>query len=226
MKKVILVVAVLLLASAGSAFAVPSINGSIVGDDWVTNRLISVNDPKDVILGTGIIPVGTNVINYDIEHFSIVLESSGGANDGFYMLWDLYGTPTFTTLDMGGRILVTYQCLLDMNQDGDYTDVADRGIYYDSTGISVYDGSGVLVSGSPAAAMGSYVEWYIPKAMFSTFPDAGFSGFCLLDNGGAPNDDQLPDQGTFKTPEPGSMALVGMGLVGFVGSWFRRKFNA
>lgn len=225
LKKVMLLVAALMLVSASSAFAFPTINGNVIGDDWTTGRIVYGADPKDVIL-TGSIPSGTAVINYDIEHFSIVMDSSGGANDGLYMLWDLYGTPTFTTLDMGGENLVSYQCLLDMNQDGDYLDAVDRKIYYTQAGLVVKNGSGTVLTGTTSAAMGDYVEWYIAKDMFSTFPDGSFDGFILLDNGGGPNDDQLPDEGTFRTPEPGSIMLLGMGLVGFAGSLLRRKFMA
>lgn len=216
MKKAIFLVVALLFLSAGNVFAFPTIDGNIGVGEWTSGLIINGGDPNEAGIPDG----------YDISNVRITLESSGGADDGLYILWALYGTPTFTTLDPFNILPVVYVTGLDMNQDGDFLDAVDRRIDYRSSGLNVYDGTGALVSGTPVAAMDSVVEFYIPKGMFASFPDGSFDGFLLLDNGGSPADDQLPDQGTFKTPEPGSIMLLGMGLVGLAGSLFRKKFKA
>lgn len=215
MKKVMLLISAVLILSAGTAFAVPTIDGAIVGAEWASGVLLSAGDPNEVGIPDG----------YDIKSLKIIPESTGGASDGLYLLWELYGVPTLVTLDPFGVLPVVYVTGLDMNQDGDFLDAVDRRIDFRSTGISVYNGLGAVVLGSPSASLGSVFEAYIPSGMFVAFPDNSFDGFLLLDNGGSPADDQLPDSGTFKTPEPGSAMLLGLGLLGFAGA-IRRKFKA
>jgi len=215
LKKIIVLVAAVLIMSAGSAFAVPVIDGSMGVGEWTSGLLISAADVNE----SGIPDA------YDISSLKILSARSGGASDGLYMMWELYGTPTFVTLDPIKKMPVVYLTALDMNQDGDYEDADDRIIEYRATGLVITDGTGAVVSGSAFAAMGSVVEFYIPTGMVSSTPDTSFAGFILLDNGGNPEDDQLPDDGTFKTPEPGSVALLGIGLIGLVGK-LRRKFTA
>lgn len=216
MKKTMLLIVAVLILSAGNAFAFPTIDGIASAGEWTTGLLLNAGDPNEVGIPD----------SYDISRVKIISESISGANDGFYFLWQLNGTPSFTTLDPLGSMPVVYLLGLDMNQDGDYSDLVDRKIQYTSAGFSVTDGTNATVSGSPQWAMGSVVEYYLPASMFVSFPDTSINGFLLLDNGGSPADDQLPDQGTFKTPEPGSMMLLGMGLIGFAGSLLRKKFTA
>lgn len=215
MKKMMLLIIALLILSAGNVFALPLIDGSISLGEWTSGVLLNVGDPNEAGIPNA----------YDIQRLRIIPESSGGASDGLYFLWELYGAPTFTTLDPFGILPVVYVTGLDMNQDGDFLDAVDRRIDYRSTGLNVYSGTGALIAGSPSIVMGSVVEFYIPSGMFAGFPDNSFDGFLLLDNGGSPADDQLPDTGVFRTPEPGSAMLLGMGLLGFAGM-IRRKFRA
>jgi hypothetical protein len=216
MKKVILLAVAFMVLLAGNAFATPAIDGSIGAGEWSSGLLLNVIDSNESNIPD----------NYDIKRLAMVMETSGGGS-GLYILSEVYGTPTLSSLDELPPIdPVFYSIGLDMNQDGDFSDLADRIVDYRLSGFSVYNGLGAVVTGASTVATGSVVEFYIPAAVFANFPDSGFSTFALLDNGGAPPDDRLPNEGTFKTPEPGSMALVGMGLVGFLGSMFRRKFNA
>jgi PEP-CTERM putative exosortase interaction domain len=216
MKKVMLLVAILMIFSAGSVFASPVINGSIGAGEWSSGLLVDAFDAQESTIPDA----------YNLKRLAMILETSGGST-GLYILAELYGKPTFGSLDELPPIdPVFYSIGLDMNQNGVYTDLADRIIDYRLSGFKVYSGLGGDVTGGSTVAMGSVVEFYIPSTAFASFPDSGFNTFALLDNGGAPPDDRLPNEGTIKTPEPASMALVGMGLVGFVGSLFRKKFNA
>lgn len=216
MKKLTLVVlASLLVLCAGNALAVPVIDGVNSLGEWTSGLILTATDINEVGIPDA----------YDISNLKIIRESTGGASDGYYLLWELYGTPTFTSLDPFNINPVIYRTGLDMNSDGDFLDAVDRRIEYRSTGLVIYDGTGAVISGSPSAVMGSVVEFYAPSGMFASFPDNGFDGFLLLDNGGSPADDQLPDTGYFRTPEPGSAMLLGLGLLGFAGA-IRRKFMA
>ena len=71
--------------------------------------------------------------------------------------------------------------------------------------------------------MSSVVEYFIPDDMFASFPNFTWQTLTLLDNGGEPADDRIPNSG-FDTPipEPATMMLFGSGLLGALG-FVRRK---
>src|SRR3989338_1907454 len=89
MKKTLVVLASLLVLCAGNAFAVPTVNGNIGLGEWSSGLILNAFDGEE----------GSIHDAYDIERVAIIMESSGGASDGMYVLIDLYGTPTFTSLD-------------------------------------------------------------------------------------------------------------------------------
>ena len=198
----------LCVTSDASAVVVDGINSA---GEWVAGLLINGFDPNEAAIPDG----------YDISRVAMQSDALG-----LYVLIELYGVPTFTSLDTLPPLdPVFYATGLDLNSDGDFTDLGDRIFDFRASGFTVFDGSGSVVAGAPSAVKSSGVEYFIPAGMFSSFPLGGFNTFSLLDNAGAPPDDRIPDSGFHTTiPEPTSMILFGTGLLGALG--FRRKRNA
>lgn len=218
MKRLMLVITtVSMLLFTANAFAViPTIDGTNAAGEWTTDLIINGFDVNEALIPDA----------YDISHIAMKSEFGGLAvDDGLYILIELYGGPTFATLDPFGVAPVFYNTGLDINKDGDFLDIVDRRIdLRASSGLTVFDGLGTLIS--PALAVGGpgVLEYFIPSGMFGGFPLSEFQTFTLLDNGGAPPDDQVPDIGfDSSVPEPGSMMLLGMGMFGLLATRIRRK---
>lgn len=221
MKKLMLVIttAFMFLFTANAFAVVPVIDGTNSVGEWTTDLIISGLDVNEATIPDA----------YDISHIAMLSEFGGSAtDDGLYVLIDLYGDPTFTSLDELAPIApVFYGTGLDINKDGDFVDAIDRILDFRASGFTVFDGTGAVIPGSPSFAMGAIggvVEYFIPSGMFGGFPLPEFQTFSLLDNGGEPPDDRTPDAGfNISVPEPGSMMLLGMGMFGLIATRFRKK---
>ena len=219
MKKVTgAVVLALLLFVARDAAAVPVIDGINSVGEWTTGLVINAADFNE-----GGIPDA-----YDFKRMAMKVENSGGSDDGLYILFELWDTPTLAQLPEIGADDPFYRTTLDLNGDSLFSG-NDRRIDFNFGGsgtIVVKDGSLVVVTDTGTDVdLDSAVEIFIPKDMFSSFPLGSFQTFARLDNGGEPADDRVPDAGFSRTiPEPASMILFGSGLLGALG--LRRKRNA
>ena len=221
MKKVTLAVLIasLLVFAAGDAFALVSADGINSAGEWVAGLILDTFDVNE-----GGVPNLPD--SYDMSRIAM-FQGAGTQGAGLYVLIELYAAPTFVSLDpfpFPTLDPVFYTTGLDIDGDGLFTSASDRILDFRATGFKVFDGTGADVTGASSAVMGSAVEYFIPSAVFGSFPLGGFNTFSLLDNGGAPQDDQVPDSGlTTTVPEPTSMILFGSGLLGALGAVRRKR---
>ena len=211
----VLVVAGLMVgASFSNALAVPTINGVVGGGEW-DNPIVHVYDGAEAGIPD----------NWDIKELFIIQENTGGA-DGLYFRVDVYGVPTYDD-ESGNPFLEAYvYSLLDYNNDS---------IDDDFIQVNTAQGGEVLVNGGATAgtsAVGPHAwEFFVPEASLSALSLPGLTnslrGLTHLDGSGGSADDEIPNTGRYTVvPEPGSMSLLGLSLLGLVGGMFRRKFMA
>ena len=219
MKKLTLAVAVaFLLSLAGNAFAVPTIDGLVSpGTEWDTGIVIDLGDPDEAGIPG----------KFDISRMRMIVEDSGGADDGLYILFDLYGTPTLATDGEAGATEPFYLVELDLNQDGIRNGDDRRLILKKILGtdtLKVFNAANTdITDGSVDFDIDTHAEIFLPDSQFASWGILPFDTLAKLDNGMKVGEDFVPDSGFATTiPEPATMMLFGSGLLGALG-FVRRK---
>ena len=172
---------------------------------------------------------------YDVEYFWI--EDGNDLNFRF----DMFGVPTF--VGDSGNVQgpkAFYQVYLDFNNDA----VDEYLVEYRQAGVKVYQwdtvGSQWSELGAGTGGMKNIVEIVAPGPLFDDYApichEVPVDIRAYVDGGGEDPDDYVPDKvsgrvtwyrtGVHITPEPCSMALMGLGLFGFAGRIVRKRFMA
>lgn len=214
MRKAIVVLLFSMVLGIGTAHAAITVDGLVSpGTEWNT-WFIHATDPNEPDIAD----------NYDIKEMFAWWDSTT-----VYIRTDVYGTPTLAKQDPGSFFPAFYQWSVDTDNDSN----GELTLLYDLSGVSLYDitGASPVLLGAGTGAFNNIVEVSFAKSLvpvaLQPASDFDVSMFARLDNAGADPDDRLPDTGWSRTvPEPSSMFLLGLGLIGFTGSAFRKRFKA
>lgn len=223
----LLVIVTCLTFGATQAQAVPVIDGVLTPGEWDNTgyayymQAVGPNNPA--------IPD-----SYDIFRAVLLQEFVGGASDGVYLLVETYGVPSLADLDGGVIPFANIGLNGDFNGDGandffiSHVSVDGTGSLASQTVTVTNPAAGVfaapLASGGGVFAFGSVVEYFLPIGSFGTpiapFPGSFIGNIVYFTGDPAVGGSSVTGSAV---PEPGTMMLVGSGLLSMLGLGLRFK---
>jgi len=215
-----------LAVQTAPALALPTIDGAIGVGEWLGAFLVGGDGNE-----------GTIPDAYDLSGMVLISELGGAAaDDGLYVLITTYAAPSLVDLGIGvPRAAIVGN--FDYDGNADFAGAVDRFFVHtspDGSGggqtMTVFDGTGAPLFAGVAGthfALGAAAEYFIPASIGGIVPiPPTFLTFATYDNGGDPEDDRMPNVGFFTPiPEPGSLSLMGLGLLGLFGGAVRSRLR-